>query len=173
MIQLYNSCSSQRIVTSFIPRPCRLSNRYLLNAMSVDVDERAALHFSLAVASFSGYVVESSWEGAPEKEREVKCQRTSATFYRFITTLFFLSKNSSDCYIFIIQWRRFLQKPGANFNSTAIRQWARRPLTGQDVFLVNRAYYDFGGYLEYTIRSAFEAVQEGWNSELVIDIYDP
>ncbi|RMX55921.1 hypothetical protein pdam_00015637 [Pocillopora damicornis] len=65
------------------------------------------------------------------------------------------------------------EKPGANFNSTTIRQWARRPLNGQDVFLVNRAYYDFGGYLEYTIRSAFEAMQEGWNSQLVIDIYDP
>ena len=49
---------------------------------------------------------------------------------------------------------------------TSIRQWAKRLLTGQDVFLVNRAYYNFGGYLEYAIRSAFEAVKEGWNSEL-------
>ena len=89
-----------------------------------------------------------------------------------VLTFFFFKKNYG-CYIFIIQWCRFFQKPGANFNSTTIRQWARRPLNGQDVFLVNRAYYDFGGYLEYTIRSAFEAVQEGWNSELVIDIYDP
>lgn len=64
----------------------------------------------------------------------------------------------------------YFQKPGANFNTTTIRQWARRPLTGHDVFLVNRAYYDFGGYLEYTIRSALEAVQEGWNSELPIQI---
>ena len=98
---------------------------------------------------------------------------TLLTFDRFISALFFFCKNIYGCYIFIIQRCRFFQKPGANFNSTTIRQWARRPLNGQDVFLVNRAYYDFGGYLEYTIRSAFEAMQEGWNSQLVIDIYDP
>ena len=97
------------------------------------------------------------------------CSLLTGSFLRF----FFFCKNIYGCYIFIIQRCRFFQKPGANFNSTTIRQWARRPLNGQDVFLVNRAYYDFGGYLEYTIRSAFEAVQEGWNSELVIDIYDP
>ena len=96
------------------------------------------------------------------------CSLLTGSFLRF-----FFCKNIYGCYIFIIHRCRFFQKPGANFNSTTIRQWARRPLNGQDVFLVNRAYYDFGGYLEYTIRSAFEAVQEGWNSELVIDIYDP
>ena len=41
------------------------------------------------------------------------------------------------------------------------------------MFLVNTAYFDLGGYLEYTIQSAFEVVKESWNATLVSDIYDP
>ncbi|KAJ7372521.1 hypothetical protein OS493_019030 [Desmophyllum pertusum] len=60
----------------------------------------------------------------------------------------------------------YLQKPGADFNLTAIRQWAKRPLTGQDVFLVNRAFYNFGGYLDDDILSTKEALDEGWKLPL-------
>ncbi|KAJ7356122.1 hypothetical protein OS493_026502 [Desmophyllum pertusum] len=60
----------------------------------------------------------------------------------------------------------YLQKPGADFNLTAIRQWAKRPLTGQDVFLVNRAFYNFGGYLDDDILSTKEALTEGWKLSL-------
>ena len=38
-----------------------------------------------------------------------------------------------------------------------------RPLTGQDVFLVDRAYYSFGGWLDDTIRASLDALKEGWN----------
>ncbi|KAL9951507.1 hypothetical protein ACROYT_G044177 [Oculina patagonica] len=57
----------------------------------------------------------------------------------------------------------FLQKPGANFSLSSIKKWANRPLTGQDVFLVDRAYYSFGGRLDDTIQSSLDALKEGWN----------
>ncbi|XP_078354103.1 uncharacterized protein LOC144638735 [Oculina patagonica] len=62
----------------------------------------------------------------------------------------------------------FLQKPGASFNLTVIQQWAKRPLTGQDVFLVDRAYYSFGGWLDDTIRASLVALKEGWKLDFVL-----
>ncbi|KAL9951517.1 hypothetical protein ACROYT_G044192 [Oculina patagonica] len=62
----------------------------------------------------------------------------------------------------------FLQKPGAKFSLSAIQQWAKRPLTGQDVFLVDRAYYSFGGWLDDTIQSSLDALKEGWNLDFVL-----
>ncbi|XP_022782194.1 uncharacterized protein LOC111323160, partial [Stylophora pistillata] len=46
----------------------------------------------------------------------------------------------------------YFQKPGTNFDLTTIRQWAKRPLIGQDVFLVDRAFNNFGGWLQDTLR---------------------
>lgn len=60
---------------------------------------------------------------------------------------------------------RYFQKPGAKFSLNDIRQWAKRPLAGNDVFLVGKAFYNFGGWLQDTIYSANEALQEGWNNK--------
>ncbi|XP_015755689.1 PREDICTED: uncharacterized protein LOC107335208 isoform X5 [Acropora digitifera] len=58
----------------------------------------------------------------------------------------------------------YFQKAGANFSLSQIRNWAKRPLPGFDVFLADKAYYNFGGWLEDTILSANEAYKEGWNT---------
>ncbi|XP_029184825.2 uncharacterized protein LOC114952918 [Acropora millepora] len=58
----------------------------------------------------------------------------------------------------------YFQKAGANFSLSQIRNWAKRPLPGSDVFLADKAYYNFGGWLEDTILSANEAYKEGWNT---------
>ena len=63
-----------------------------------------------------------------------------------------------------------MQKPGANFPLPDIRQWAKRPLTGQDVFLVDKAYYNFGGYLQDTILSTNATLGEGWNVPLPFEL---
>jgi len=62
----------------------------------------------------------------------------------------------------------FLQKPGANFPLSTVQQWAKRPLTGQDVFLVDRAFYSFGGWLDDTIQSSIDALKEGWNLDFTL-----
>ncbi|KAK2555026.1 Tryptophan 2-monooxygenase [Acropora cervicornis] len=58
----------------------------------------------------------------------------------------------------------YFQKAGANFSLSQIRNWAKRPLPGFDVFLADKAYYNFGGWLEDTIHSANEVYKEGWNT---------
>lgn len=65
----------------------------------------------------------------------------------------------------------YFQKPGAHFNFTTIGQWAKRPLTGQDVFLVDRAFNNFGGWLQDTLRSVNDALVAGWNVTLPFDVY--
>ncbi|XP_020604005.1 uncharacterized protein LOC110042957 [Orbicella faveolata] len=62
----------------------------------------------------------------------------------------------------------FLQKPGANFPLSTVQRWAMRPLTGQDVFLVDRAFYSFGGWLDDTIKSSLDALKEGWNLDFTL-----
>ena len=61
---------------------------------------------------------------------------------------------------------RYLQKAGTNFSLEEIRDWAKRPLPGSDVFLVGKAYYNFGGWLEDTIKSTNETLVQGWKTEL-------
>ncbi|XP_067016631.1 L-amino-acid oxidase-like [Acropora muricata] len=60
----------------------------------------------------------------------------------------------------------YLQKAGTNFSLKEIRDWAKRPLPGSDVFLVGKAFYNFGGWLEDTIKSTNETLVEGWKTEL-------
>lgn len=60
----------------------------------------------------------------------------------------------------------YLQKPGTNFPLPIIRKWAKKPLAGNDVFLVGRAFYSFGGMLEDDILSTAEALKEGWDIDL-------
>ncbi|XP_015780440.1 PREDICTED: uncharacterized protein LOC107358349 [Acropora digitifera] len=60
----------------------------------------------------------------------------------------------------------YLQKAGTNFSLKEIRDWAKRPLPGSDVFLIGKAFYNFGGWLEDTIRSTNETLVEGWKTEL-------
>ena len=69
---------------------------------------------------------------------------------RIIETIFFLS--------------RYFQRAGANFSLPQVRNWAKSPLPGFDVFLADKAYYNFGGWLEDTLKSANEAYKEGWNA---------
>ena len=172
---LYNAYSVQENVRSYLLLPYSLSYWYLLDTVSVNVDERVALDFPPAVVSFSRYLIESSWEGERDPLSTSECRlcslSTGSILCHFCSVLFCFFNEEFWLLDIIIQWRRFFQKPGANFSSTTIQQWARRPLAGQDVFLVNRAYYNFGGYLEYTIRSALEALKEGWNSELPFDVW--
>lgn len=66
-------------------------------------------------------------------------------------------------YLYSMSHCRYLQKPGAKFALGDIRLWAKRPLAGSDVFLVGKAFYNFGGWLQDTILSAQEALQGGWN----------
>ena len=61
---------------------------------------------------------------------------------------------------------RYFQKPGSSFSLTEIKDWAKRPLTGNDVFLVGKAFYNFGGWLEDIIQSANEALKEGWKFKM-------
>ena len=61
---------------------------------------------------------------------------------------------------------RYLQKAGTKFSLEEIRKWAKRPLPGSDVFLIGKAFYNFGGRLEDTIRSTNETLVEGWKTEL-------
>ncbi|XP_068677087.1 uncharacterized protein [Montipora foliosa] len=61
----------------------------------------------------------------------------------------------------------YFQKPGAEFTRAEIRGWAKRPLRGNEVFLVGKAFYNFGGWLEDTILSAEETLKEGWNTSFV------
>ena len=63
----------------------------------------------------------------------------------------------------LISYCRYLQKPGTNFSLSTIRKWAKKPLAGNDMFLVGRAFYSFGGMLEDDILSTAEALKEGWN----------
>ncbi|XP_068726208.1 uncharacterized protein [Montipora capricornis] len=58
----------------------------------------------------------------------------------------------------------YFQKPGAEFTRAEVRGWAKRPLRGNDVFLVGKAFYTFGGWLEDTILSAEETLKEGWKT---------
>jgi len=44
-----------------------------------------------------------------------------------------------------------------------------RPLTGQDVFLVDRAYFSFGGWLDNTIQASLDALNEGWNLDFKLE----
>ncbi|XP_044166868.1 uncharacterized protein LOC114947034 isoform X3 [Acropora millepora] len=60
----------------------------------------------------------------------------------------------------------YLQKAGTNFSLKEIRDWAKRPLPGSDVFLVGKAFYNFGGWVEDTIKSTNETLVEGWKTEL-------
>ncbi|XP_022777440.1 uncharacterized protein LOC111318838 [Stylophora pistillata] len=76
-----------------------------------------------------------------------------------------ISKKTIDEELTRYKYRLF-QKPGTNFDLITIRQWAKRPLTGQDVFLVDRAFNNFGGWLQDTLRSANDALVEGWNVTL-------
>lgn len=59
----------------------------------------------------------------------------------------------------------YFQKAGANLSLSQIRNWAKRPLSGSDVFLADKAYYNFGGWLEDTILSANEVYKEGWSTK--------
>ena len=54
--------------------------------------------------------------------------------------------------------------PDEEFTRAEIRGWAKRPLRGNDVFLVGKAFYNFGGWLEYTILSADETLKERWKT---------
>ncbi|XP_068726043.1 uncharacterized protein [Montipora capricornis] len=59
----------------------------------------------------------------------------------------------------------YFQKPGEEFTLAKIRGWAKRPLRGNDVFLVGKAFYNFGGWLEDTVKSAGETLMEGWKAK--------
>ncbi|XP_068733500.1 uncharacterized protein [Montipora capricornis] len=58
----------------------------------------------------------------------------------------------------------YFQMPDEEFTRAEIRGWAKRPLRGNDVFLVGKAFYNFGGWLEDTILSADETLKEGWKT---------
>jgi len=77
-----------------------------------------------------------------------------------------ISDASSTVYKYWENGFWYLQKAGTNFTLEEIRDWAKRPLPGSDVFLVGKAFYNFGGWLEDTIRSTNEALVEGWKTEL-------
>lgn len=49
---------------------------------------------------------------------------------------------------------------------STVMDWARRPFPGQDVFIVGEAYNVLRGWVEGALRSAQNALQEGWHLKL-------
>jgi len=54
------------------------------------------------------------------------------------------------------------QKPGFNFTLTEVSDWAKRPLPGQEIFIIGDAYNPYRGWTEGAIFSANNALLEGW-----------
>lgn len=71
--------------------------------------------------------------------------------------------------IFFFSLFRYLQRPGAKFSLAQIQNWAKRPLPGNDLHLVNKAFYNFGGWLNDTISSTRKALNSGWGINLSFD----
>lgn len=78
----------------------------------------------------------------------------------------FLIECVNLCDVIFFSVFRYLQKPGAKFSLTQIQNWAKRPLPGNDVHLVNKAFYNFGGWLKDTIYSTNKALNSGWGINL-------
>ena len=64
-------------------------------------------------------------------------------------------------FLFFFLYRHF-QKPGFNFTLTEVSDWAKRPLSGQEIFIIGDAYNPYRGWTEGAIFSANNALLEGW-----------
>ena len=47
-----------------------------------------------------------------------------------------------------------------------VAHWAKRPLAGQQIYVVGSAYHPYRGYAEGAVISANNALKEGWQIPL-------
>ncbi|KAL9968631.1 hypothetical protein ACROYT_G020746 [Oculina patagonica] len=59
-----------------------------------------------------------------------------------------------------------VQRAGTHVKVSTVSDWAKRPFPGQDVFIVGEAYNLLKGWVEGALRSAQNALQEGWQLKL-------
>ena len=52
---------------------------------------------------------------------------------------------------------------GANFTLKDIYNWAKRPLPGEEIYLVGEAYGLLRGWSEGAVQTAVNALKEGWS----------
>ena len=63
-------------------------------------------------------------------------------------------------YAFFIS--RYLQKPGSRVSMKQVTQWAKRPISGEEIYVIGSAYHPYRGYSEGAIMSANNALNDGW-----------
>lgn len=62
---------------------------------------------------------------------------------------------------------RHRQKAGAQFLASQVKNWAKRPFSRKDLFIVGEAYQPIKGWIEGALQSAQSALSEGWGIENV------
>ena len=60
---------------------------------------------------------------------------------------------------------RHFQRAGSHLSSFELSDWAKRPFTGQDLFIVGEAYQPLRGWIEGALQSAQNTLREGWGIE--------
>ena len=60
---------------------------------------------------------------------------------------------------------RHFQRAGTHLSSFKVSDWAKRPFTGQDLFIVGEAYQPLRGWIEGALLSAQNTLREGWGIE--------
>ncbi|PFX21355.1 hypothetical protein AWC38_SpisGene14163 [Stylophora pistillata] len=62
------------------------------------------------------------------------------------------------------------QRAGTHVTSFEVFDWAKRPFSGQELFLVGEAYHPLRGWIEGARRTARNALREGWGLDEVDDL---
>lgn len=55
-----------------------------------------------------------------------------------------------------------MQRAGTHIPVSEVSEWAKRPFPHQNVFIVGEAYNLLRGWVEGALKSAQNALQEGW-----------
>ena len=61
-------------------------------------------------------------------------------------------------YAFFIS--RYLQKAGSHVSMKQVTQWAKRPIAGEEIYVIGSAYHPYRGYSEGAIMSANSALND-------------
>ena len=63
-----------------------------------------------------------------------------------------------------------VQSAGTQFSSSQVRDWAKRPFAGKDLFIIGEAYHTLTGWIEGALLSAENALHEGWGIKYDSDL---
>ena len=68
---------------------------------------------------------------------------------------------------------RYLQKPGSHVSMKQVTQWAKRPIAGEEIYVIGSAYHPYRGYSEGAIMSANSALNDKWKIPIPSPLQQP